>query len=101
MSEQVLNVYYCMLLQVSKKKEQVYRAQEDLELLQREEEEKVMKEMLAQRAKENDKLQQEFDCEWEVKLKELTEKFERDFSRKGSRNKVDKVRNMCLLSCML
>ena len=63
-------------------KELLYDAQEELEKEQREEEDKQMNDYLEKRDEEQQNLKNEFNQEWEVKLKALTEKFETHKGRK-------------------
>ena len=67
------------------------QAQKELELRQKEEEDKLMNEMLTNRESVMAEVQKEVEKQWEVKLKELTEKFERDTAKKGSKKSDKKV----------
>ena len=61
---------------LSRAKEILYDAQEELELKQREEEDHLITNFVQERGQETDELKKEIDSEWEHRLKDLTEKFE-------------------------
>ena len=76
-----------MSLQINRQKEKLLQAQQELETIQRQEEDRIFAEIERQRELENTRVQQEFDKEWESRLQELTEKFDKENKRK----KGDKV----------
>jgi len=68
---------------VNKTKEKLHKYQEDLERQQREEEDRLMAEFQTERRHEADSMEKELNSEWEVQLKDLTDKFETRHSSKG------------------
>lgn len=66
-------------------KEKIYEAQEALEERQRVEEDRLMVIFLEEKKREAERVKAEMEEEWEVKLKELTEKFDRDMDKKTSK----------------
>ncbi|XP_013409108.1 hillarin isoform X2 [Lingula anatina] len=68
---------------VIEKKGKIIEAQKVLEERQRLEEDALYKTFRAEREDEKRKLSQELDQEWEIKLKDLTEKFEKEFGKKA------------------
>jgi len=75
----------CLCIQVSKTKEKLYEYQEELERQHREEEDRLMAQFHQERLVEAEKMQSEFENEWERELKLLTDQFD------GSQKKKDKV----------
>jgi hypothetical protein len=67
---------------VSKTKEKLYKYQEDLERLQREEEDRLMAEFHTERRHEAENMEKELNNEWEVQLKDLTNRYE---TKRGSK----------------
>ena len=51
----------------------------------------MLKQLMANREKEKEELQKEVDREWEVKINELTAKFDQEMARKGKKDKDKKV----------
>jgi len=69
---------------VNKTKEKLYKYQEDLERQQREEEDRLMAEFHSERIQESENMEQELNKEWEVQLKDLTNRYQS--KRSGSKN---------------
>lgn len=67
---------------MNKTKEKLYQYQEDLEKQQREEEDRLMEELHAERKQEAEYIEKEFSNEWEVQLKDLMSKFESKADKK-------------------
>lgn len=63
-------------------------AQEELEIKQRVEEDRLMKAMLQERAKDAEILKAEMDQEWEVQIKELASKYEKKGTKKDKKVKT-------------
>ena len=82
-------MYY--LFQANKKKEAIYRAQEELEKRQRAEEDRLMEAFLNEQKQVQEQLQSEMDEEWEVRLKELAARFDSEVGKKGTEKKNKKV----------
>lgn len=72
-----------------KKRQQIFDAQKKLEEQLRKEEDELYRTFKANRKEEAKKLSAEIDQEWETRLQELTEKFDREFEKKNNR-KLDK-----------
>lgn len=70
-----------------KYKKKLAEAQVQLEKVHREEEDRLLKNFQIEREKEKQKLADELNKEWEVRLKELTDMFEKDMSKK--KKKID------------
>ena len=86
-NEHMFNRHVPHLLQMNKKKEMIYKAQEELERLQRQEEDRLMEKYLAERTKEQEKLQAAAEEEWEVSLKQLADQFDRETNKKSKKDK--------------
>ena len=71
----------------------MHRKQEELEALQRAEEDRLLQQLMEQREREKLQLEKANEREWEVRIKELTAKFDADMERKG---KKDKKVNVCV-----
>ena len=69
-----------------KKREILTSAQRQLEQKQREEEDRLYEKFMSQRDSNAQMIQKEVDEEWEVKLKELTKFFDKDFKKKAKKN---------------
>ena len=65
----------------------IQQAQEELERRQREEEDRLLKQMMEERENEKKKMESEVDREWEIRIKDLTEKFDAEMARKGKKDK--------------
>lgn len=67
------------------KRQRLIDAQKKLEEQLRKEEDAVIDEMMKKRSEENEKIKNEIKQEWEIKLKELTEKFDREMDKKNKK----------------
>ena len=74
---------------MNKTKEKLYKYQEDLERQQREEEDRLMSGFHEERKQEAQNMEKEFSEEWEIQLKDLTNKFEQKTGA-GTERKGDK-----------
>lgn len=70
---------------IYKKRQRLIDAQKKLEEQLRKEEDAVIDEMMKARSEENERIKNEMKQEWEVKLKELTEKFDREMGKKNKK----------------
>lgn len=68
-----------------KKRQKLIDAQKKLEEQLRKEEDAVIDEMLKKRSEESKKIQVEIQKEWEVKLKELTARFDQEMGKKSKK----------------
>ncbi len=92
--------YFLFYLQVNQKREKLYKKQEELERRHREEEDRLIKAMLAERNEELNKFNQEEKGDWESKLKELTAKFDQEMSvgkKSGKYKKNDDLKVIFLV----
>ena len=67
------------------------RKQEELEALQRAEEDRLLQQLMDEREREKRQLESEVDREWESRIKELTAKFDAEMDRKGKKDKKVRV----------
>ena len=67
------------------------RKQEELEALQRAEEDRLLQQLMEEREREKRQLESEVDREWESRIKELTAKFDAEMDRKGKKDKKVRV----------
>ena len=89
-----------MCLQINKAKEKLEEYQRQLELDQRQEEDRLMQTFQAERMEVQDQMQQEMDQQWEVHLQELTEKFDREMNKKGGKKLKNEDQKVGGLSCV-
>ncbi len=71
---------WLVCFQVNQKREKLYKKQEELERRHREEEDRLIKAMLAERNEELNKFNEVEMGDWESKLKELTAKFDQEMN---------------------
>lgn len=77
-------------------KKKLAEAQVQLEQQHRKEEDALLRDFQMEREREKQKLSDEMNKEWEVKLKELTDMFERDFGKK-KKKMDDRERKVSIL----
>jgi len=78
----------------NKKKEAIYRAQEELEKLQKVEEDRLMEAFIKQQKETEAVIKKETDEEWEVRLKELAARFDSEVGPKKSDRKMSKTSSL-------
>ncbi|KAK0065116.1 hillarin [Biomphalaria pfeifferi] len=72
---------------IAKKREQLFDAQKRLEEQLRKEEDELLRGFQEERVKEGQAINKEIDTEWESKLQELTDRYEKDLNKKKKKLK--------------
>ena len=79
----------------AKKREQLFEAQKRLEEEMRREEDEMFRTFRAAREQEVEGLNKEIDVEWEKKLQDLTDKFQKDLDNKKKKKMKDADKKVC------
>ncbi|XP_067679021.1 hillarin-like [Haliotis asinina] len=81
---------------IAKRREQLFNAQKELEAKMRKEEDEMFRGFQSVRKQESEKISEEINKEWEVRLKELTAKFDKQMEGKRKKMKDNERKLMTI-----